>query len=190
MRSFAKYCKATLIAGAALFFGVKSAYYSAIRALLSLDATCEQDVVDLVDSGEFPDQLLLELYTNMSEPGILDKWAGSDPGRLHFKCLLTESMQDSSFYVEGTETLACPRKGVKPGDALADLLFSLLLAPILERIAQDLDAAGLLLRPVVSAPVFSDPDSDPSVPISDATFADDTAFLIRLPMLSDQRSSV
>ena len=98
--------------------------------------------------------LLLELYTNMSEPGILDKWAGSDPSRLHFKILLTEPMQDSSFYVEGTETLARPRKGVKPGDALADLLFSLLLAPILERIAHDLDAVGLLLRPAVAAHTF------------------------------------
>ena len=96
-------------------------------------------------------------------------------------------MQDSSFHTDGTELVARPRKGVKPGEALADLLFSLLLSPILARISSELDDLGLLLRPVASTHIFAQDDSPE--PVTDATFADDTAFMVVLASVIDHQQA-
>ena len=158
VRSFAKACKLRKIGGAIYFFDVRSAYYNGLRALLSSSATSEDDIDAIVtaeQSSEAGADLLLAIHEVMYRPGILDEWAGTSEHRLHFKQIIDESLQGSTFTVRGSGLIARPRKGFKPGDTIADLLFSLTLALILKDIARELSSLGLLYQSAKAPKCFA-----------------------------------
>lgn len=178
VRSFSEILKHKKIAGSIFFFDVRSAYYSGLRSLLTQDATDDDDAEEITRTTQAADRLILAMHEVLHRPGVLDLWAGNDPSKLHFKQMVAEAHAGSSFMVKGSALFSRPRKGMKPGDTLADLMISVTLAPILEDIAERLANLGVLYRPEPHTRVFLEADGHDH--ITDATFADDTAFMIML----------
>ena len=63
----------------------------------------------------------------LREPGILD----ADLSAGHLRAVIADMFQCSWMTVEGSSMVSLTRRGTRPGDPLADILFSLALAPIL-----------------------------------------------------------
>lgn len=82
--------------------------------------------------------------------------------------------------------IARPKEGTRPRNPLADLLFSIILAPILIEIESALSYLGLLFLPDPPVRVFTSENEIGFV--SDGTFADDTCFA--LVLASNQPSFV
>ena len=100
----------------------------------------------------------------------------------HLTSILTDAHLDTWFHVQDANDLAATLKGTRPGDSLADLLFSILLCFVLDEV-QELEsklglAFGCHKRP---EPIFAKASDPQEVLSTDITFADDTAFLGVLP---------
>ena len=78
--------------------------------------------------------------------------------------------------------MAATLKGTRPGDSLADLLFSILLCPVLDEVQELESKLGLAFGcPKSPEPIFAKASDPQEVLCTDITFADDTAFLGVLP---------
>jgi len=79
--------------------------------------------------------------------------------------------------VSGVDELALARKGGRPGNALADALYSLVFAATLSDAERRLSELGSLyyLQPEDQAEIFLGPQEAPT-PIVDSTYADDAMF--------------
>ena len=93
--------------------------------------------------------------------------------------MLADTHKGAWFTVRGTDLIGRPARGSRPGDPLADILYNVMLSPILADISLQLEEVGLLFTAQIDEHFFSTPED--KVPISDSTFADDTTFLVVLP---------
>lgn len=119
---------------------------------------------------------LLEVM--LARPSILGRPC-SDSHQVH---ILTDLYPQSWFTVRNFQCVAITRKGTRPGDRLADLLFSVLLAPILVRIQDDF--VDLAIAPKTSRLEHGcwARGSGPQFEwCTDTTFADDVACITILP---------
>ena len=179
MRSFSKLIKARAKSAGIGFFDVKDAYYSAIRHLLAASLAIEGDSEYLTIGMDMVHTLVQASQMLLDSPGILDDWSREDSEKTHLVELLAEAHAGAWFVVRGAEGIARPRKGTRPGDPLADVLFSVIVAPILQEIEHELGSLGILMSPQPQEHLFSDEGEIGF--LSDGTFADDTCFALALP---------
>ena len=179
MRSFSKLIKARAKSAGITFYDVKDAYYSAVRCLLAAALSLDGDNDHLTLGMDMVHSLVEASQTLLDSPGILEAWSHGDPEKEHLLAMLAEAHAGAWFVVRGTPSLARPRRGTRPGDPLADLLFSVILSPILTEIEHALSCLGVLLCPQPEEHVLSDPGCEGF--LSDGTFADDTCFALALP---------
>ena len=100
----------------------------------------------------------------------------------HLTSILTDAHLDTRFHVQDANDVAVTLKGTRPGDSLADLLFSILLSPVLAEL-QELEASlGLAFRLSLRVSTHCLPRRGILRRLCiEITFADDTAFLGVLP---------
>ena len=97
--------------------------------------------------------------------------------------VLTDAHMDTWFRVQDANEVAATLKGTRPGDSLADLLFSILLSPVLAEVQELEVSLGLAFGLSKSTtPLFATQDDPEEVLCTDVTFADDTAFMGVLPV--------
>ena len=91
----------------------------------------------------------------MANPTLLQDTV-TDP---HLAELINQAFSNTWFCCDGTSLLARARKGTKPGDALADLLFNLAFLPTLKAIRDYLLARGFVpeLLEHADGPCFAQP---------------------------------
>ena len=177
LRSFLARTSALKRTALFVFYGVKTAFYAVIRQMLLPVPLSREEYLDVLDSVDNPLPLVPILEAAMACPALVPE-VSSDK---HLTSILTDAHLDTWFHVQDANDLAATLKGTRPGDSLADLLFSILLCPVLDEV-QDLESKLGLALGCPKSPEKIAKASDPQeVLCTDITFADDTAFLGVLP---------
>ena len=159
----------------ALFFvDLQSAYYRAVRELLlplEREDADEEAILDLQVPPWAVDTLRLLLRTPCALEDMDDK---------HLLRILCDVHTDTCFAVDFAGDIARSRRGSRPGNPMADLIFALVLAPVLHATDAELAGEGLKPRPVASARkwLLTPEEELEDGMASDTTYADDMAFMI------------
>ena len=130
LRSFLARTSALKRTALVVFFDVKTAFYAVIRQMLLPVPLSREEYLDVLDSGDFPLPLVPILEAAMACPALVPE-VSSDK---HSTSILTDAHSDTWFHVQDANDLAATLKGTRPGDSLADLLFSILLCPVLDEV--------------------------------------------------------
>ena len=171
----------------ALFFvDLQSAYYRAVRELLlPLEGSDEDtDAILQLDIPEWAGEVLqLLLRTPCSLEGIDDQ---------HLLRILCDVHTDTWFAVDFAKDVARSRRGSRPGNPMADVIFALILAPVLHETDVALAGEGLKPQVVASARkwLVGPGESLEDGMATDTTYADDMAFMIEAAPHKDFLASV
>ncbi|OLP84483.1 hypothetical protein AK812_SmicGene34646 [Symbiodinium microadriaticum] len=123
-----------------VFFDLQSAYYQIIRE--ALVPGCEDDtaLLALFDKLQLPPKALIELKQHLQQLALLPAFSASE----HLTALINDLFRGSWFRISGSALLTVTKRGTRPGDPAADVLFSLSLSALLKSVAGDLSSGGLL----------------------------------------------
>ena len=122
------------------FFDLQSAYYQVIRE--ALVPGCEDDTALLAvfDKLQLPPKALTELKHHLQQLALLPTLNAPE----HLTALINDLFRGSWFRISGSALLTVTKRGTRPGDPAADVLFSLSLSALLKSVASDLSSADLL----------------------------------------------
>ena len=127
-----------------VFTDAQQAFYSVLRELCFSLGTSDEQLASLFQTLGLPAGALQLLAKVLESPTAFE--AAMVPK--HLECVLTDFFRGTWFSVQHSPQLWCPRKGTKPGDPLADIIFAFVMAQILTRIHDEVQSLGV----VCSAP--------------------------------------
>lgn len=131
-------CKQHKYSAATFFVDIRQAFYRMIRShVIKVDAL-DESIARLFDTLKLPPEAFAE-FANAMEQNALQDLEVSPFLRAH----LAESMLYTWFQLPGDERISQTRKGSRPGDNLADLLFSFAFRKILQSVMEELDGLGI-----------------------------------------------
>ena len=178
---------------ATVFLDLSEAFHRVARPLVHGGDLCPEHVSSIVAAlGLHPD-VVPRLQTYVTQQSLLIKagastWTGQ---------VLQEFSQDSWFVHGSLEGTAIVRSGTRPGDNLADMVFSFLFAEILHSLRRQFRQAGLRLslpwrEDWLCAPPLevSEAASQNSVSPLDITWMDDLALLVTAERACDLPAKV
>ena len=155
-----------------IFLDLRSAFYTAIRQLAVRVPSHDQDLQHVYDSMSLPDDLAPLVKAILQEPEVF----ADIP--CHLRSMVAETHRSTCFTMRSTSSWAASRRGTRPGTSLADLVFNVIYTRPLKEITARLSAAGLLFSmrdlPTRRLSRFRDPVDE----LADATYVDDTAFML------------
>ena len=164
---------------AVTFYDIKAAYYHVLRQTLVSTPSCDRPLLALLHKVGIPSEAVCELHDHLAKVALLGE-AGIGE---HLEAIITDLFRGTWFRLEASSTLTGTRRGTRPGDPLADLLFGFSFTGYLRSIDVALSQAGL------DTPV---PDTGHSPPwwswevpacINHASWADDFVHLQLAPDL-------
>ena len=131
------------------FFDVRAAYYRVLRQLLARVGDHEHAFRRLMHELGVPTSALSELALKLDQVGAL-----ADAGvPEHMQHLLVDAMQGTWFRIDCGAAMTITSRGVRPGDCLADVLFSFTFSAYLTATEGALHRAGLgTSMPLAEAP--------------------------------------
>ncbi|CAE7243279.1 unnamed protein product [Symbiodinium sp. CCMP2592] len=162
---------------AIVFLDLREAFHRVARPLIHGGALDDEHIAQVLSVFGIPADGMEELRTYVRDVSLI-----RDAGASHWAAaMLSEFQTDTWFTIRGH--LATVRAGTRPGDSLADVVFSFLFAAVLRRLRQALLDAGVsVLLPWHAnweghlQPQQQQPD-DTLAPI-DVSWMDDLALLI------------
>ena len=188
-RAAADWAASQGMSSAVLCVDVAGAYYHAIRELAvsmppgaGIEAMTGELGLSARERGELAELIAGAVATREAEAPT------------HAAALAAEALVGTWFSVDGAAELARTRRGVRPGDPLADVLYMFIAARCLRQVRDELRSAGLMPslawhapdaggRPSL-APLFgADGAARERIELSDALYADDDAFMIVAPAM-------
>ena len=160
-----------------LYLDVKSAYYTLVRELVLPTGACSDRIDGLLARLADHPSTQAGFRALLLGPPLLDPQVYN----AHLIDIITDTFRGAWFAMEGSGDIAVARKGTRPGMVLADLLYSIALAPILAKAqdawrsvgaVEDLDSySGPFVQAVSGA--TGEGDGNPTAAVCDNTFADD-----------------
>ena len=136
------------------------------------------DIDDILESSEVPLLLVPVLERLMQEPELAKLDGATDA----LKALLAEAHDNTWFAVNGAGEAARSKKGTRPGNPLADLLFALLVDPALRDIEADVSRVGWALDLDADLNVFCSPGDSPDNSATNTAYADDVVTAALAPL--------
>ena len=139
LRTFQAHCREHRVSHALLFVDLKSAFYSIVRQFLLSKPVEDLNVLDLCSAlhlEEYHAEALISMLGGQRDPEVM-----AIPR--HLQCFLDDLLSNTWFEVRGAGFPVQTAKGSRPGDPLADLLFSFCIAAPLKALAEDMSKAGL-----------------------------------------------
>ena len=186
-RAAADWAASKGLSAAVLFVDVVGAHYHAIRELVmtmpaGASATAILDGLGLSQEEREEMAGLIAGEPAMREAGVQE----------HVAALAAEALSNTWFAIDGASGVACTRRGSRPGDPLADVVYAFLAARCLRSVRAELRAAGLLHQVAWNAPlegaaaslapaIGGGPPPTDFVDVEDGLYADDDAFIIIAP---------
>ena len=173
---------------ALVFLDLSEAFHRVARPLVHGGELCPEHICGIVGALGLSPEVVPRLQTYVTQQSLLIKagasaWTGQ---------ILREFSQDS-WFVHGTlEGTAIVRSGTRPGDNLADMVFSFLFAEILHSLRRQFAHAGLRLTlPWQDDWLCAEPQADgvsgnqhDACPV-DVTWMDDLALLVTADRAED-----
>ncbi|CAE7526831.1 unnamed protein product [Symbiodinium sp. CCMP2592] len=125
---------------ALIFLDLREAFHRVARPLVHGGDLSDEHVAYVLKTFGIPPAGIEELHTYVREASLIRE-AGASPWA---SALLAEFQTDSWFSINGH--LAAVQAGTRPGDSLADVVFSYLFSAVLRRVRQALLGAGLTVH--------------------------------------------
>ena len=164
-----------------LFFDIKSAFYMLLRQLVVDIGEDDTVFLRLLHQMHVPPAALAELTHHLQGMAAVPA-AGASP---HLSAMTADLFRGSWFRLEGSTAVALTRRGTRPGDPTADVLYSFCLAALHKCMDQALESQGLLPQ----VPVLATPALLPALPTTQtlavASWADDCLRFSDAPNLSE-----
>ena len=148
---------------AMIFVDIKAAFYTIAKPLLCNQNLARHDLEQFILTLGFPDSVMAPLLQHLQQAHLVYHCTGSKVATGSIAATLSHSW----FVVPSGTTMMAPQTGSRPGDPLADLLFSMVMAHILHEVNERLTAIAHI----------GDADTDPQR-IDNITWVDDTAFAV------------
>ena len=124
---------------AVLFVDLREAFHRIVRPLIHGGDLQDHHLAGIVKELGLPADSVHRLYTYV-ETGSLIEAAGATPWTAR---MMKEFNSDAWFTYGQSAQMATVRGGTRPGDTLADMVFSFLFAEILDRVGQRFKQAGI-----------------------------------------------
>ena len=165
----------------ALFLDTRSAYYRVVReAATGMREPRDLDVcvTRVLQHFAMPPDTWATILRLVHRGGAL-----KDAGVSQHLCAVAEDLHSDAFFVTqfaSRRFLSRTRAGSRPGESLADVIFSVIYHQVLQQIRQEVHAHGLaepLAYDGIPSPWIGDPVEE--VWMTDSTWADDTAFVAK-----------
>ena len=165
---------------ATLFLDLREAFYRIVRPLVTGFTGTDEDVARILQSVNLPPGTMHELCDHLRAPSLFE-----DSGSTSWVSAVTcEALHHTWFRFEQGSLLTQTGIGTRPGDNLADLVFSFVFARVLRQVRQDVgDIAALTELPW--HPAMLDNVCEVSeaatgvLSVLDSTWMDDAAFVLR-----------
>ena len=134
--AFSSSCRQQTLSSAILFVDVRQAFYRMLRSHVVSIQHLDESVARLFSTLRLPDSAFAEFAKELhSVPAVAE--AGISP---YLQAHLTESISHTWFRLPQDAHISRTRKGSRPGDNLADLLFSFSFRRILASVVEELTA--------------------------------------------------
>ena len=174
---------------AILYLDIKSAYYRVIRQLASNLTTCDADIARVMQHFELEPEEMHHLLHEIKQKSALQH-AGAD---VHDELLIEELLQHTWFTTCTKRTLTESLAGTRPGDGMADVVFSFVFQRLLSKVHEDLQDlrswAGPINMPEVDITVPANTTMD-LPPMIEVVWADDLAFALSAPTAQEATSQI
>ncbi|CAE7258117.1 unnamed protein product [Symbiodinium sp. CCMP2592] len=138
-KTFFHSCNARSQQGAIIFFDLKAAFYQVLRERLVEPADREARIEDLFAHLKLPDTAISELRQQLLNIPILAAAGVS----AHTQALVRDMFRGTYFRLTKCSELTYTRRGSRPGDPAADLLFAFALSAYFRSALAALEAEGL-----------------------------------------------
>ena len=173
---------------AIVFCDVASAFYAALREVATGASTSDYDIACIVKHFQLDPDVMPQLYDALKGHTAHEALHATPASQAY----LRESLCHTWFSLD-SDHFAHTRRGTRPGDAWADVVFNILFARVIQKVRDHLQEHGLLVE--IRPPELRDfwpgrTTFGDGLPLYHATWADDLALMLSLstPMGSYQRS--
>ena len=180
VRLHQSWAKHTNSSQAVLFLDLREAFYRIVRPLITGFSGTEEDVAKILAAVHLPPGVMHELRDHLSHTSLFAE-SGSSSWSAAMTC---EALQHTWFRFEQGATVTQTGIGTRPGDNLADIIFSFVFARVLHQIRCQVEDCQALTElpwhPEMLNNVWAvECQSCDSVSILDTTWMDDAAFVLR-----------
>ena len=142
VRTFQHHCRERRLSHALIFVDLRSAFYSVVREFLLSKPPADLDLLGLCTALGLTDEQVMALVSLLDPGG--DNMSQAVPQ--HLKAYLADLLACTWFQVRGADHPIQTHKGTRPGDPLADLLFSMCIAGPLQLLAREMRDAGARIQ--------------------------------------------
>ena len=161
---------------AVLYLDTSAAYYRIVRELAMGDIRADQTVVMLFRRFGLDDDDLRELMSTVQEGGML-----SQAGAPEALCQVVKDIHLNTWFVSrfsDGQRVCSSLAGSRPGESFADLIFAYVYGRVLHKIQEYAAAEHLTFQLPFdeTSGIFADSPGDAHLCVTDATWADDSAF--------------
>ena len=160
-----------------LFVDITAAFYSVLREFLLPNHADVGSLVSLCDKLGFSADAtgdVLQGFASQSDPCISAVW----------QARVSDVLRHTWFQVLGSSSCVATRRGSRPGDPLADLLYGIVMAQALTEIQQHFESAGLSLASSQAGILPGVLVEDSVIPAAGA-WQDDAVFFVAVRSCAD-----
>ena len=177
LRCYIDACKARKRSVAILFLDVKSAYYRVVRQLAANMTYQDEDVARVLKVFDLGPTDFEELRQELAKPSAL-RQSGADD---HTELIVEEMLQSTWFVTSEKKQLTESLAGTRPGDGMADVVFSFVFKKVMAHVSQHLhECFGWdNVEPFTEVNITTKPEKKPDIPpMAEVVWADDLALAV------------
>ena len=124
-----------------VFYDLQAAFYRVVRETLFQTDDSDGEIRRVVSKLGLPPEAMSELVGQLQKLAILPQFGASD----HLSAIVEDMLRATWFTIGVSDVITLTRKGSRPGDPAADVIFSLVFAAFVRQVEQRLFEQGLLL---------------------------------------------
>ena len=121
-----------------LFLDLTDAFYRVVRALLSSDSPSDDEIANTFRALGLPSSCFQDFREQIGRGSVIDHAGGSE----WLQATITEVLSGTWFKLPGQRSVVATTRGTRPGDNLADILFSYVFADVLASVKETMDGCS------------------------------------------------
>ena len=182
VRLHQSWCKGKGISQAVLFLDLREAFYRIVRPLVTGFSGTDEDIARVVSAVNLPPGVMHDLHAHLERHSLFAQSGATD----WVDAAASEALHNTWFRFEHGETVTETSVGTRPGDNLADLVFSFVFARVLRQVRQSGEITDSVTRLSWHQTMLSNVLPCSQTPVDtlqllDCTWMDDSAFVLCHP---------
>ena len=187
VRAFQRLCVSKGQPSALLFIDLQEAFYRVLRPLVVDGPVDDESAAAMAARIDLDDGFLHDLHAALQQPCALEE-AGIPS---HLRRAIRALHTDTFFKLPMQTDQVVTQIGTRPGDSFADVIFGFLMAKVLRKFQQAMDAEGLLMQlPEADSLSFEGIASEAKVSFVGPCWMDDLCVCLTAAMNEQLHSAV